>query len=107
MQLSNDRVISFMGDGTFWHSGLTTSFANASYNNQDAVMVIFENGWTSMTGQQENPASGKNHRGEDVPSMKIDQALKATGVKWIEPFSWDVEFSKRDDNGVLLDPTLK
>jgi indolepyruvate ferredoxin oxidoreductase, alpha subunit len=84
MQLSNDRVISFMGDGTFWHSGLTTSFANASYNNQDAVMVIFENGWTSMTGQQENPASGKNHRGEDVPSMKIDQALKATGVKWIE-----------------------
>jgi serine/threonine protein kinase len=30
-----------------------------------------------------------------------------TGVKWIEPFSCDVEFSKRDDDGVLLDPTLK
>jgi indolepyruvate ferredoxin oxidoreductase alpha subunit len=73
-----------MGDGTFWHSGLTTSFANAAYNNQDAVMVIFENGWTSMTGQQENPATGKNHRGEDVPEMKIEKALEATGVKWIQ-----------------------
>ena len=84
MQLSNDRVISFMGDGTFWHSGLTTSFANAAYNNQDAVMVVFENGWTSMTGQQENPATGRNHRGEDVPEMKIEKALEATGVKWIQ-----------------------
>lgn len=84
MQLSSDRVISFMGDGTFWHSGLTTSFANAAYNNQDAVMVVFENGWTSMTGQQENPATGKNHRGEDVPEMKIEKALEATGVKWIQ-----------------------
>jgi len=34
-------------------------------------------------------------------------APNLTGVNWIEPFSCDVEFSKRDDNGVLLDPTLK
>jgi indolepyruvate ferredoxin oxidoreductase alpha subunit len=81
--LSNDRVISFMGDGTFWHSGLTTSFANSVYNNQDAVMVIFENGWTSMSGQQENPATGKNNRGEPVEKMNIEKALQATGVKSI------------------------
>jgi serine/threonine protein kinase len=30
-----------------------------------------------------------------------------TGVTWIEPFSCDVEFSKRDDNGVVLDPAIK
>src|SRR5262249_23184433 len=30
-----------------------------------------------------------------------------TGVTWFEPFSCEVEFSKRDDNGVLIEPVLK
>jgi serine/threonine protein kinase len=34
-----------------------------------------------------------------------DSNLK--GAKWIVPFSQDVEFSKRDDAGILLDPELK
>ncbi|MDA2919264.1 thiamine pyrophosphate-dependent enzyme [Desulfobacterota bacterium AH_259_B03_O07] len=51
---SEERVISFMGDGTFWHSGLTTSIANAIRNDQDAVLVIFYNYHTAMTGHQKN-----------------------------------------------------
>ncbi|MHB8617953.1 MAG: thiamine pyrophosphate-dependent enzyme [Chloroflexota bacterium] len=81
--ISKERMVSFIGDGTFWHSGLTTSIGNAVYNNQDALMVVFENGWTSMTGQQENPTSGVNHRGEKVPRMDIRKALEAMGVGWI------------------------
>lgn len=83
-RMSERPVISFMGDGTFWHSGLTTSIANAVYNKQDAVMVIFENFWTSMTGQQENPASGRNIRGEPTGEMSIKGVLKAMGVRWIK-----------------------
>ncbi|GBD38103.1 MAG: hypothetical protein KatS3mg078_0595 [Deltaproteobacteria bacterium] len=49
-----ERVISFMGDGTFWHSGLTTSVANALRNNQDAVLILFYNYHTAMTGHQSN-----------------------------------------------------
>lgn len=30
-----------------------------------------------------------------------------TGVQWIDPFSWDVEYLKREDNGVLVEPLLK
>lgn len=78
------RPITFMGDGTFWHSGLTTSLANAVYNNQDAVLVIFENFWTSMTGQQENPATGRNMRGEPLPRMDIEATLKGMGVQWVK-----------------------
>ncbi len=52
-----ERVISFMGDGTFWHSGLTTSVANALRNDQDAVLVIFYNYHTAMTGHQKNVSS--------------------------------------------------
>lgn len=82
-KLSEKPVVSFMGDGTFWHSGLTTSVANAVYNKQESVLVIFENFWTSMTGQQENPASGHNIRGEDTAGMSIRGVLKEMGVKWV------------------------
>lgn len=82
-RMANERVISFMGDGTFWHSGLTTSIANAVYNKQNAILVILENFWTSMTGAHENPASGSNMRQEGV-SMNIEKALRGTGVEWIK-----------------------
>lgn len=56
---NEERVISFMGDGTFWHSGLTTSVVNALRNDQDAVLVIFYNYHTAMTGHQKNLSSPK------------------------------------------------
>lgn len=82
-RMTNKRVLSFMGDGTFWHGGLTTSVANAVYNNQNAILVILENFWTSMTGHHQNPASGQNMRLEGV-GMDIEKALKGAGVEWIE-----------------------
>jgi indolepyruvate ferredoxin oxidoreductase alpha subunit len=53
-RIGEERVISFMGDGTFWHSGLTTSVANALRSDQDSVVVIFYNYHTAMTGHQKN-----------------------------------------------------
>jgi len=82
-RMANKRVISFMGDGTFWHSGLTTSISHSVYNNQNAILVILENFWTSMTGHHENPASGMNMR-QEVVRMNIEKALKGAGVKWIK-----------------------
>lgn len=94
-RMSDKRVISFMGDGTFWHSGLTTSIANAVYNNQNSILIILENFWTSMTGHHENPASGKNMRQEGV-GMDIENALKGTGVKWIRKVDpYDLEDSMK------------
>jgi len=83
-RMTKQKTVAFMGDGTFWHSGLTTSVANAVYNNSDAVMVLFENGWTSMTGQQENPASGRNIRGETSPKMDAEETLRGMGVRWVQ-----------------------
>jgi len=77
------RVISILGDGGFWHSGLTAGVANAVYNKQDSVLVILENFYTSATGQQSNPSSGKNARG-DVVRMSIADTIKSLGVSWIK-----------------------
>jgi indolepyruvate ferredoxin oxidoreductase alpha subunit len=83
-RFTDQKTVSFLGDGTFWHSGLTTSIANAVYNQQDAVTVIFENGWTSMTGQQENPETEENARHEHSHRMDIGMTLRGAGVQYIE-----------------------
>ena len=77
------RVISILGDGGFWHSGLTAGVANAVYNKQDSVLVILENFYTSATGQQANPSSGKNPRGDAV-RMSIADTIRSLGVSWIK-----------------------
>jgi indolepyruvate ferredoxin oxidoreductase alpha subunit len=76
------RVVSILGDGGFWHSGLTAGVANAVFNKQDSVLVILENGYTSATGQQANPSTGKNPRGQAV-RMSIADTIKSLGVSWL------------------------
>lgn len=77
------RVISILGDGGFWHSGLTAGVANAVYNRQDSVLVILENFYTAATGQQANPSTGKNLRGDEV-RMSIAETIKSLGVSWVK-----------------------
>jgi indolepyruvate ferredoxin oxidoreductase alpha subunit len=76
------RVVSIMGDGGFWHNGLSNGVANAVFNKQDGVLVVLENFYTSATGQQHNPSTGKNARNE-ATTMTIPRALQGLGVEWI------------------------
>ncbi len=91
-RLIDETMISFMGDGTFWHSGLTTSVINAVQNNTNAILIIFENFHIAMTGGQPNPSTGINFRGEPIPKMDIEATLKACGVQWmrvVNPYDLD------------------
>jgi indolepyruvate ferredoxin oxidoreductase alpha subunit len=56
--------------------------ANAVFNQQDSILVILENGYTSATGQQANPSTGKNPRGQPV-RMSIADTIKSLGVSWL------------------------
>ena len=47
------RTLAIMGDGGFWHNGLLTGVQSALFNGDDAVLLIFKNGYTSATGTQE------------------------------------------------------
>lgn len=81
------RVVSVMGDGGFWHNGLTSGVANAVFNNDDGVLVIMNNGYTSATGHQAIPSSVKGggiRSGAYQPDgQDIERALRGVGVKWI------------------------
>ncbi len=75
------RIISIMGDGGFWHNGLTSGVANSVFNEDDSVLIIMKNGYISATGWQPLPSTPKKGRFEDSP-MSIERTLTAIGVKW-------------------------
>ncbi|HSX94268.1 MAG TPA: indolepyruvate ferredoxin oxidoreductase subunit alpha [Hydrogenophaga sp.] len=90
--LMRRRVLSVMGDGGFWHNGLLTGVQSALFNGDDAVLLIFKNGYTSATGTQdiistpdelvkdlaENKAQSLVHA-----NQTIESTLKGLGVAWL------------------------
>src|SRR5690606_10023065 len=77
------RVISIMGDGGFWHNGLTNGIGSALFNRADGILMIMKNGYTSATGWQYLPSSKQDRTGQD-PGMGIEEALRGVGVKNIK-----------------------
>ena len=51
------RAVSIMGDGGFWHNGLTSGIGNAVFNKHDDLTVIIDNGYSAATGGQDIPSS--------------------------------------------------
>jgi indolepyruvate ferredoxin oxidoreductase alpha subunit len=70
-----------MGDGGFWHNGLTSGVANAVFNKDDGILVIMKNGYSSATGTQELPSS-PTHSEHKAADMSIERALQGLGVAW-------------------------
>lgn len=82
---SQNRVISVMGDGGFWHNGINTGVIGALQNKQDSILIVLENGYTSATGQQYLPSSltGANSAG----ATNIEKVLISLGVPWVRRLS--------------------
>jgi indolepyruvate ferredoxin oxidoreductase alpha subunit len=76
------RSISIMGDGGFWHNGLSSGIGNSVFNKHDSVTVIIDNGYAAATGGQYIPSSRadlKNRRGRN----RIERAVRGVGVDWV------------------------
>ncbi|WP_339861535.1 indolepyruvate ferredoxin oxidoreductase subunit alpha [Paremcibacter congregatus] len=84
------RAISIMGDGGFWHNGLTSGIGSAVYNNSDNVFIIVDNGYAAATGGQYIPSSAKSLK-EDERKARIQEAVQGVGVKWVRTInSYDI-----------------
>ena len=90
--MMNRRVLSVMGDGGFWHNGLLTGVQSALFNGDDAVLLIFKNGYTSATGTQDIISTpdevGKANAPDKQQSLAhlnqtIENTLNGLGVKWM------------------------
>ncbi len=76
---SNKRVVSIIGDSTFFHMGLT-GLVNAAYNKGNQITIIVDNRTTGMTGHQDHPGTGKTLMGEDTKMLKTEEVAKACGI---------------------------
>lgn len=73
-------VLGFIGDSTFFHSGMT-GLANAVFNRHDILVVILDNGTTAMTGHQPNPGMAQEVLGETAAHLDIEPIVRALGVE--------------------------
>jgi indolepyruvate ferredoxin oxidoreductase, alpha subunit len=86
------RTLSIMGDGGFWHNGLLTGVQSALFNNDDAVLLIFKNGYSSATGTQNlisTPGSAFTEMNasrvasQTHTNTTIESTLQGLGVQWL------------------------
>ncbi len=73
----------FVGDSTFFHSGIT-GVINAVYNQTDLVVVVLDNATTAMTGHQPHPGLGRTMMGDIAEGIDIAGVLRAVGVRHVE-----------------------
>jgi indolepyruvate ferredoxin oxidoreductase alpha subunit len=78
-QKNNRRVISILGDSTFFHTGIN-SLLNVVYNQSNTVNIIMDNRTTGMTGHQENPGTGYTANGNETVAIDIEALVKACGI---------------------------
>ncbi len=74
---------SFIGDSTFFASGIT-GVVNAVYNQNDIILIVLDNSTTAMTGHQPHPGTGVTMMGEVAQKVSIEAILKAIGLTSVE-----------------------
>ncbi len=81
---TSKRTIAMMGDGGFWHNGLTSGVGNAVFNQTDNLLLVVDNGYSAATGGQDVLSSKSSN-----PSLKpgstnnpIEKAVRGVGVTW-------------------------
>jgi indolepyruvate ferredoxin oxidoreductase alpha subunit len=77
-QTTGKRTVAFLGDSTFFHSGLP-ALANLVVNDADVTVVILNNHVTAMTGFQPSVAAAADASEEN--GLSILQAVKGLGVQ--------------------------
>jgi indolepyruvate ferredoxin oxidoreductase alpha subunit len=86
------RTLSIMGDGGFWHNGLLTGVQSALFNQDDAVLLIFKNGYSAATGTQNlisTPDDAAKEMADDKmlslthTNTTIESTLQGLGVQWL------------------------
>jgi len=93
---TNRRTISFMGDGGFWHNGLTSGVGNAVFNQSDSLLVVVDNSYTAATGGQDILSSAASNPIRTT-KLSIADAVRGVGVKWVRTITRTYDVAKMRD----------
>lgn len=83
---SGQTAVGFIGDSTFFHSGIT-GLVNAVFNQHDILLVILDNSTTAMTGHQPNPGVATTLLGSNPSQISIEAIVKGCGVNEVRTVS--------------------
>ena len=107
---TDQKVASFIGDSTFFHSGISP-LINAVHNKHNFVLTVLDNRITAMTGGQPNPGIPVDGMGDEAPEISIRKLAIACGcdyVRVINPFNLSQviktykEAFEREDTAVII-----
>jgi indolepyruvate ferredoxin oxidoreductase alpha subunit len=90
------RTISVMGDGGFWHNGLTSGVGNAVFNQSDNVLVVIDNSYTAATGGQDILSSAASNPIRTT-KLSIGDAVRGVGVKWVRTITHTYDLARMRD----------
>lgn len=71
----DNKQLVFMGDSTFFHTGMT-AISDSIKNNQDLTYVILDNKTTAMTGHQPTPGVDVDLLGRPTFAQDIEQIVR-------------------------------
>jgi len=74
------KLVSVIGDSTFFHSGITSLIDNV-FNKGTGLVIILDNRITAMTGHQTNPGVGRTLMGDETAAVMPENIAAAVGVK--------------------------
>lgn len=80
---TDQTVVSFIGDSTFFHAGIPP-LINAVHNKNHFLLVILDNRTTAMTGGQPHPGLPVDGMGLEAPEISIPDIVSACGVEFLE-----------------------
>jgi indolepyruvate ferredoxin oxidoreductase alpha subunit len=78
----DEPVIAFMGDSTFFHTGIPP-LVNAVHNGNKFVLNIMDNATTAMTGHQPHPGLPIDGMGDEAIAISIEKVCKGVGVELV------------------------
>ncbi len=93
---ASKRPISMLGDGGFWHNGLTSSIGNAVFNKHDGVTMIVDNYYSAATGGQDIPSSRALNSRRKTNNSIVD-AVRGVGAKWVRQIDRTYDVAKMRD----------
>jgi indolepyruvate ferredoxin oxidoreductase alpha subunit len=80
---TEQKIISFMGDSTFFHSGIPPVI-DAAHHNYDVVITVLDNRTTAMTGHQPHPGNDFDGMGNPARRVVVEEVVKGCGIDHIE-----------------------
>ena len=93
---TSKRSISIMGDGGFWHNGLTSGIGNAVFNKHQGVIMIVDNHYSAATGGQDIPSSRADNKRRST-KHPITEAVKGIGAHWVRQIDRTYDVAKMRD----------